>query len=120
MVTPMHYLHLIKYFLHLLFSFRRFYTKIYEGKLHVLKNGQLIDKIKALEYKSNVTFAQVGSFTLIKMCHFRSVEFKAATVRIVQQANYIQQGGFATTRRTDDGNKLASAREIGSCSTPTA
>src|SRR5947207_143930 len=107
MVPAVHDLHFIQHLFHSFFTVGRFYTSINQWQFHILKNCQFIDEVKALEYESNISFAEISSFSLIKFGYFNPIKQKAAFVLVVEQTQDIQQSTFATAGRPHNGYKLA-------------
>jgi hypothetical protein len=59
MVAAVRYLHLFEYFLDPFFAFRARISEVQKRKFDILKNGELIDEVKALKYKTDIRFAQI-------------------------------------------------------------
>jgi hypothetical protein len=90
MITAVHDLHFVQHFLHTLFPFVTFYTQIDQGQFHVFENGQLINQVKTLEYKSDIPFPEIGSFAFVEAGHFDAVKQEASAIWIVEQTQDIQ------------------------------
>jgi len=106
-IAPVHDLHLVQHGFDALFSFRTFYTEIYEREFNVFEDGELVDEVKALEDEADVAFAQIGAFAFVEMGDFDAVEDKATAIGIVKQTEDIQKGGFTATGGTHYGDELA-------------
>ena len=106
-ITTVHDLHLIQYNFYALFALGTFYAKIDEGQLDIFKHCELVDEVKALEYEADVAFAQVGPFAFVEMRYLGAIEDKAASIRIVEQTQDIQESGFPTAGRPHDRNEFS-------------
>src|SRR5438874_6037565 len=107
MVSAMHDLNFIEHLFYTFFSVGTFHPCIDKRQFYIFKNGKLINKIKTLEYKSNVVFTEVCAFALVEMRYLNSVEKKTATIRIIEQAKNIKQCRFAATGRPHHCNKFS-------------
>ena len=105
-VATVHDLHFVEDYLYALFSFGAFDAEIYEGEFYVFENGELVDEVKTLENEADVAFAEVGAFAFVEMGYFDTVEDEAAGIGIVEEAEYIQEGGFAAAGGAHDGDEF--------------
>ena len=105
-LAPVHDLHLLEHRFYPLFALGGFDPGIDERQLHILVHGELVDQVEALEDKADVVLAQVGPLALVEAGHFNAVELEAAAVWVVEQADNVQQGRFATSGGPHHGNEL--------------
>ena len=94
----------VKYLL-LAFSFG--YAKIFQLEVYVFFHRQLVDEVETLEDEPDTSFAVTGSVFLFQVSHFFPIQQVAAFVRVVQQTENMQQGRFAASAWTHDGDELA-------------
>ena len=62
------------------------HTQIGKRQLYILLHVQFVDQVKALEYKTYLSFANLRALTLLQLTHFLTIEVIGATGGIVEQA----------------------------------
>ena len=78
-----------------------------QRQLDVLIHVQLVDEVEALEHEADVALAELGAVLLLEVAHLLPQQLVAAFRGVVQEAEDVEQGGFAAARRPHDGDKLA-------------
>ena len=81
--------------------------QIAKWQFDVLIHIEFIDQVEALEHEADVALAELGALLFLEAAHFGAEEFIGTAGGIVQQAQNVQQRGFAAARRAHDGDELA-------------
>jgi hypothetical protein len=63
--------------------------------------------VKSLKHKAHMAAAQQGALVVTEGVQILAFEFHGAFIPAVQPGHAVEQGGFAHTRFTDDGDELA-------------
>ncbi len=79
-----------------LLAFGRWHFLVQQGQFDVIEHGEFVDQVETLEDEADVVFAQLRKLALLVLRYFLLQEVIFATVDVVEQANNVQQRGFAT------------------------
>ena len=99
--------HAVHHRFHALTAFLGRHTHVEQRQFDVLEHVEFVDEVKTLEDEANNSLAEVCALVLLQVAHVAAIQQVGAFGGIVEQAEDIQQRGFATTRRPHDGDKLA-------------
>ena len=66
-----------------------------KGQANVFFNGQSVQQVKVLEYKTQAFPAETGQFLLGKLCQIRSVQQNLSCAYGINGGDAVEQGGFA-------------------------
>ena len=80
---------------------------VHQRQLYILHARGLRQQIVVLEDEANLAVAQDGSVVAAHLAHAHAVQVIFALGRGVEAAQLVEQGGFAGTRLTHDGDELA-------------
>ncbi len=106
-VASVHHVHPLQGRLSFLRAFVRGSAKVKQRQFHVFEHRKLVDQVKALEDKTDVALAKLGTLPFGFVGHLVVHEVVFSLRRIVQQSHDIQQGGFPASRRTHDRAEFA-------------
>ena len=93
--------------LHLCLALRLRNIKIGKRKFDVLLYIQFIYQVEALEHKTDFSLSHIRTLLFLQVCHLVITQEIFSRSRVVEQTEDIEQGGFAATGWSHDGNKLA-------------
>ena len=88
-------------------AFLRRHLVIEQRQLDVLGHAELVDEIEALEDETDVLLAYDAALRLGVLRDILVKEEVVAVARIIEQADDIEQRGFATARRAHHRHKVA-------------
>ena len=77
-----------------------------EGQLHVLEDVQFVYEVEALEYEADVAFAVLGALFLFQRAYFLAEELVLARGGVVEEAEDVEEGGFAAAGGAHNGYEL--------------
>ena len=77
-----------------------------QRKGHILECVLIVDEVERLEYESYHIIAQVGRAVLREVLDEHPVQMILARVVVVEDSEYVEQGGFPGARCTHDRDKL--------------
>ena len=106
MTGAMRYVHAVEHFIHASLALRSLHTHIHKRKFHILKHSHLINEVKGLKHKTEVSFAELCTLLLAQTAHLVAKQLITAACRIVKQTKNIEQCRLSATRRSHYGNKL--------------
>ena len=78
-----------------------------QRQFDVLIHIQLINEVETLKHEANVALAELGAVLFLEVADLMAEEFVTALGGVVQEAEDVEQGGLAASRRPHDGDKLA-------------
>ena len=90
-----------------LLALRRADVQVAQRQLDVLIDVQLVDEVEALEHEADVAFAELGALLLLQAADLLAEQLVGALGGVVQEAEDVEQRGFAAARRPHDGDELA-------------
>ncbi len=82
-------------------------VQVTQRQFDVLIDVQLVDEVEALEYEADVALAELGALLLLQAADLLSEQLIGALGGIIQEAEDVEQRGFAAARRPHDGDELA-------------
>jgi len=80
---------------------------VLERQLDVLIDVQLVDEVEALEYEADIALAKLGALAFFQLSHLLTEQLVGAARGVVQEAEDVEQRGFAAARRPHHGHELA-------------
>ena len=80
---------------------------VHQRQLYILYARGLWQEIVVLEDEANLAVAQDGSVVAAHLAHAHAIQVIFTLGRGVETAQLVEQGGFAGTRLTHNGNELA-------------
>ena len=90
-----------------LLALRRADVQVAQRQLDVLIDVQLVDEVEALEHEADVALAELGALPLLQLSDLLPQQLVAARGGVVQEAEDVEQRGFAAARRPHHGDELA-------------
>ncbi len=82
-------------------------VQVAQRQLYVFIDVQLVDEVEALEHEADVALAELGALLLLQAADLLSEQLIGALGGIIQEAEDVEQRGFAAARRPHDGDELA-------------
>ena len=80
---------------------------VLERQFDVLIDVELVDEVEALEHEADVALAEFGALALLQLAHLLTEQLVGAARGVVQEAEDVEQRGFAAARRPHHGHELA-------------
>src|SRR5664280_1581351 len=74
-----------------------FHFKMDQRQLNVFIYVQFVNKVEALEDKSDISFTKDCPVAFFQVSYLSSVEDVASGTRVIKQTKDIKQGGFSTS-----------------------
>lgn len=96
-----------KHFVDALAAFRSAEAEVGEGEFDVVGHINFVDEVEALEHEAYAAFAQLSAFAFAESGHFLAFEGVASGGGVVEEAEDVEECGFAATAGTHDGNEFA-------------
>jgi len=106
MVLARHELHLLQHRQHPFLPGRGRDAEIEQRQLHILKHRQLVDEVEALEDEADIRFAELGPPALGVAGNLLTQEEVFTRAGRVEQAEDVEQRGFAAARGTHHRDEL--------------
>ena len=83
------------------------HTEVGEREFDILEDVQLIYQVEALEDEADIALANLRALLFFEVANFFVAQVIVALGGVVEQAQDIQERGFAATRGAHDGDELA-------------
>ena len=82
-----------------LLALRRADVQVAQRQFDVLIDVQFVDEVEALEHEADVALAELGALLLLQAANLLSEQLIGALGGIIQEAEDVEQRGFAAARR---------------------